>query len=98
ADVNALVTPAETTCSDSGSELLGLSVGGHAVSPNPAANTEISLGNIHVYLHRVIRNSQSITVHMIEVVIDGPNVYGLNPGTDIQVATATLATSYGKIG
>jgi hypothetical protein len=59
---------------------------------NVAANTQINLSGIGtLYLHRVIQGTNSITVHMIELVLVSNNVLGLPTGTRIIVASASAS-------
>ena len=76
--------------SDSGSQFANLSIAGHPeITSNPARDTQISLiGLGTLWLHRVIRGTNSIEVRMIELVVFPSNTHGLPPGLDIRIAVA----------
>ena len=59
---------------------------------NAEANTTVALSGIGtLYLHRVIQNTNSITVRMIEVVLASGNVLGLPTGMDIIVCNSSAS-------
>ncbi len=76
--------------SDAGSRFASLSVNGHpAIGANVAPNTQIRIAGLGtLYLHRVIRTSNSIEVRMIELVVTQTNPRGLPIGSDLKVAVA----------
>ena len=80
-----------------GSSFTSLVVNGVAFV-NVGANTKITLKDIAtgktigtLYLHRVIKNTNSITVRMIELVIASGNPLNLPAGMDIIVASASAS-------
>lgn len=79
------------TTSDQGSSFANLVVNGQSLPANVPANTKINVGNITVWLHRVFTRANGIDVHMIEVVVNGANPFGLPLGADIQVARAYMS-------
>ena len=88
---NASTTNGTTFNFSQSGSFVNLKVQGHAMA-NVAANTQISLSGIGtLYLHRVIPATNSITVHMIELVLASGNVLGLPPGTRIIVASASAS-------
>ncbi len=88
ADAHATKSGGTITLSGGGSSYTKLVVNGNPISGHVAPNTKIVVGNVTVWLHRVIRNSNSIEIRMIEVVVHGVNSQGLVKGTHIQVAVA----------
>ncbi|MCA1696240.1 MAG: hypothetical protein LC749_16815, partial [Actinobacteria bacterium] len=91
ADAHATSNNGVFSFSDAGSQFLGLSVSGHPeITADVAPNTKIELlGLGTLYLHRVIKTPNNITVRMIELkVTNGSNVFGLPLGSDIQVGVA----------
>jgi len=96
AQANASTTNGTTfNFSDSGSSSTGLVVQGVAYG-NVSANTKITLtvngktlGTL--YLHRVIQNSNSITVRAIDLVIAAGNALNLPAGTHIVVGSASAS-------
>ena len=88
ADAHASKTAGVISLSDAGSTFVNLVVNGHAISGDVAANTKITVGNLTIWLHRVILTPNSIEVRMIEIIINGPNPFNLQTGTDIRVAVA----------
>lgn len=77
------------TFSNAGS-FVGLSVAGHPeINASVAPNTHINIANLGtLYFHRVIQNSNSVTVIMIELVVNQANTLGLPLGEDIKVGFA----------
>ena len=67
-----------------------LSVEGHPeINASVAPNTAISIANLGtLYLHRVIQNSNSVTVIMVELVVKHTNTLGLPLGEDIKIGFA----------
>jgi hypothetical protein len=73
-----------------GSTFTSLTVNGHSVA-TVSANTVIKISNLGtLYLHRVLRTTNSYTVRMIELVVTTPNRYGLPVGADVQVGVANI--------
>ncbi len=91
--VHASGTATSVSLADSGSSLANLRIAGQPVSANPAPNTTITVGNIKIVLHQVVRSAKSITVRAIDITVGGSNKYGLPAGSEIQVATSELSTS-----
>jgi hypothetical protein len=93
ADVTANGNP--PTLGDN-SSFLDLSVAGFpSIGDNVPPNTKLSLAGLGtLWLHRVIKTSNSITVIMIELIVKVPNnPLGLTPGTTVQVAYARVGIS-----
>jgi hypothetical protein len=88
ADAHASKTGGVLTFSDSGSHFTNLVVNGTPIADNVAANTQITVDGLTIWLHRVIQKPNQITVRMIEIIVTGSNPFGLNLNTDIQVAVA----------
>jgi len=76
--------------SDAGASFGTLSITGHpGIGATVNANTQIHIAGLGtLYLHRVIRHSNSIEVRMIELVVTQTNPGGLPIGSDIKVAVA----------
>jgi hypothetical protein len=73
-----------------GSTFLSLIVNG--VPVNPTMNTVIQIQNVGtLYLYRVIKGAKSITVRMIELVLNPGNNRGLPAGTTIRVGMANVS-------
>jgi hypothetical protein len=96
-----------TSSSDShGTALLGLSVGGMAVSDNPPPNTTILVPGIgSVTLNEQTcdggsalpcsgATSSGITVRAIHVIVDNPNATGVAQGADIKVGEVHADSSH----
>lgn len=81
------------TFSDAGSSFGTLSVNGHpGIGAKVNANTRIQIAGLGtLYLHRVIRHSNSIEVRMIELVVTQTNQQGLPIGSDVKVAVAAAS-------
>jgi hypothetical protein len=89
ADAHASKSAGIITLSDAGSTFVNLVVNGQSISDNVAPNTKITtVAGLTIWLHRVIQTPNSIEVRMIEIIVKGPNAFGLQTGTDIQVAVA----------
>jgi hypothetical protein len=88
ADAHAAKTAGVITLSDAGSTFVNLVVNGQPISPDVAPNTKITVGNLTIWLHRIIQTPNSIEVRMIEIIVNGPNPFNLQTGTDIRVAVA----------
>ncbi len=88
ADAHASKSGGVFTFSDSGSTFVNLVVNGTPIADNVAANTQITVDGLTIWLHRVIQKPNQITVRMIEIIVTGSNPFGLNLNTDIQVAVA----------
>jgi hypothetical protein len=94
AQANASTTNGTTfNFSDTGSSFGTLSVVGFpSINANVPPNTQVNLVNIGtLYLHRVIKTSNSITVRMIEIVLAPGNILGLPTGTDVIVGDASAS-------
>lgn len=89
ADAHAARTTGAVSLSDSGSTFGSLTVKGHSeITAHVAPNTQVALRGVGtLYLHRVAKNSTTVQVTMIQLVLSSP-VNGLPVGTDIRVATA----------
>ena len=88
ADAHASKTAGVITLSDAGSTFVNLVVNGQPISGDVARNTKITVGNLTIWLHRVIQTPNSIEIRMIEIIVNGPNPFNLQTGTDIRVAVA----------
>jgi hypothetical protein len=88
ADAHASKSGGVLSFSDSGSTFVNLVVNGTPIADNVAANTQITVDGLTIWLHRVIQKPNQITVRMIEIIVNGANPFGLNLSTDIQVAVA----------
>ena len=88
ADAHASKSGGVFTFSDSGSHFTNLVVNGTPIADDVAANTQITVDGLTIWLHRVIQKPNQITVRMIEIIVSGANPFGLNLNTDIQVAVA----------
>lgn len=87
-------TPDGTTFNFSSSgSFVNLSVLGHPeITASVPPNTKVTLTGIGtLYLNRVIQNSNSIQVRMIEVVLSSGNLLGLPTNTDVIVAHASAS-------
>ena len=88
---NASTTNGTTFNFSQSGSFVNLKVQGHAMG-NVAANTQINLSGIGtLYLHRVIPGTNSITVHMIELVLASGNVLGLPTGMRIIVCSSSAS-------
>jgi hypothetical protein len=77
-----------TALSDAGSKFVGLSVAGFPLlGDDIPANTVLAVGVGTLYLHRVIQTGDTITVRMIQLVLNTP-LGGYPSGTDIVVSQA----------
>jgi hypothetical protein len=88
ADAHASKSGGVFTFSDSGSTFVNLVVNGTPIAADVAANTQITVDGLTIWLHRVIQKPNQITVRMIEIIVNGSNPFGLDLNTDIQVAVA----------
>jgi hypothetical protein len=90
ADAHASNEGGTSTFSDDGTMFVGLHVTGFPhIGDDVPANTRLRIAGLGtLWLHRVIQNSNSIEVRMIEVIVTEANVFGIDIGTDIQVAVA----------
>jgi hypothetical protein len=88
ADAHASKTGGNISLGDAGSTFVNLVVNGQPISGDVAANTRIKVDGLTIWLHRVITKSNSIEVRMIEIIAKEGNVFGLQTGTDIQIAVA----------
>ena len=75
---------------DNAGSFADLSVSGHPeINASVAPNTRISVANLGtLYLHRVIQNPNSVTVVMIELIVNHANTLGLPLGEDIKIGYA----------
>ena len=71
ADAHAAKTGGAITLSDAGSTFVNLVVNGQPISADVAPNTKITVGNLTIWLHRVLMNSNRIEVRMIEIIVNG---------------------------
>jgi hypothetical protein len=88
--------------SGAGSQLVGLSINGHAITATPAPNTTITLPGIgYVVLNEQISHigatSASLTVNAIHVVVTGPDA-SVPLGTQVIVADAKSSLSGPELG
>jgi hypothetical protein len=88
ADAHASKVGGVNSFSDEGSSFVNLVIDGDPIAGDVAPNTKIRVDGLLIWLHRVITSSNNIEVRMIEVVVKGSNPFGLDIGTDIQVAVA----------
>jgi hypothetical protein len=88
ADAHASKSGGVISLSDEGSHFVNLVVDGQPIAGDVAANTRIRVDGLTIWLHRVITSSNNIEVRMIEIVVKRSNPFGLDIGTDIQVAVA----------
>ncbi|MHB8660300.1 MAG: choice-of-anchor P family protein [Solirubrobacteraceae bacterium] len=88
ADAHAAKTAGAISLTDIGSTFVNLVINGKSYSSNVPPNTKVSVGNITIYLHRVLRTANSIEVRMIDIFVTGSNGFGLPIGTEIRVADA----------
>ena len=90
ADAHALSTGGSFTFSDDGSMFVDLHVAGFPdIGDDVPPNTRLSIAGLGtLWLHRVIQRSNSIEVRMIELIVTETNIFGIDIGTDIQVAVA----------
>jgi hypothetical protein len=82
----------DITLGSEGSGFGSLSVEGQSqITANVAPNTRVNIAGVgKLYLHRVIRSENSVSVIMIQLVLTSP-VDGLDVGTDIRVAVANAS-------
>jgi hypothetical protein len=90
ADAHATSTGGTRSFSDDGTMFVDLHVAGFPdINDDVPANTSLNIAGLGtLWLHRVIQTSNSIEVRMIEIVVTEVNIYGIDIGTDIQVAVA----------
>jgi hypothetical protein len=96
ADASASITGGTLSLSSAGSLFAGLAVAGHPeVSANPAPNTKVSITGLGtLWLHRVIRTSDSIEVRMVELVVDTENSFGLPVDSEIRISVARIGITH----
>lgn len=83
------------TFSDSGSNLVNLTIGGNSYPASTPANTKLTLGALTIWIHRVIHSSSNIEVRMLEIVVNSAtNPFGLAVNTDIRVAVAEASIEH----
>jgi hypothetical protein len=93
ADVHAaLSATGVSSFDDAGSTIAGLVIAGHPISLNVAPNTKINLGLLTIWLHRVVRTPNSMSVRMLEVTGTPPAKTGIKSNIDIRVAVAEANT------
>jgi hypothetical protein len=94
ADAHASSSGDTPSFSDAGSSFGTLSVAGHPeIGADVPANTQVAIAGLGtLWLHRVVQNSNSIEVRMIEleVTVSG-NPFGLDVGTTVRVAVASAS-------
>ncbi len=94
ADAQASSSGGSPSFSDAGSSFGSLSVSGHPeIGVDVPPNTQVAIAGLGtLWLHRVIQQSNSIEVRMIEleVTVSG-NPFGLAVGTDVRVAVASAS-------
>jgi hypothetical protein len=94
ADAHASSSGGSPSFSDAGSSFGSLSVAGHPeISADVPPNTQVAIAGVGtLWLHRVILESNSIEVRMIElqVTVSG-NPLGLAVGTNVRVAVASAS-------
>jgi len=88
ADAHASKTGGTVSLSDAGSTFVHLVVNGTPIDGEVAPNTKIRVDGLTIWLHRVITSSNNIEVRMIEIIVKRSNPFGLQIGTDVQVAVA----------
>jgi hypothetical protein len=90
ADAHASKTGGTLSFSDDGTMFVDLHVAGFPeIGDDVPPNTRLSIAGLGtLWLHRVIQRSNSIEVRMIELIVTEANIFGINIGTDIQVAVA----------
>jgi hypothetical protein len=90
ADAHASNIGGTLTFSDDGSMFVDLHVTGFPdIGDDVPANTRLHIVGLGtLWLHRVIQTSNSIEVRMIELIVTEANGFGIQIGTDIQVAVA----------
>ena len=90
ADAHASKSGGVASVTDTGSSLASLSVVGHpAINAAVPPNTTLAIPGVGtLYLNRIIKGPNSISVRMIELVVIQANSYGLAIGADLQVAVA----------
>jgi hypothetical protein len=94
ADAQASSSGGSPSFSEAGSSFGSLSVSGHPeIGVDVPPNTQVAIAGLGtLWLHRVIQDSNSIEVRMIEleVTVSG-NPFGLAVGTDVRVAVASAS-------
>lgn len=90
ADAHASSTGGNLTFSDDGSMFVDLHVAGFPdIGDDVPPNTRLRIAGLGtLWLHRIIQTSNSIEVRMIELIVTQTNIFGIQIGTDIQVAVA----------
>jgi hypothetical protein len=90
ADAHASKTGGTLSFSDDGTMFVDLHVAGFPeIGDDVPANTRLSIAGLGtLWLHRVIQRSNSIEVRMIELIVTEANIFGIDIGSDIQVAVA----------
>jgi hypothetical protein len=90
AAANVAQNGSAVTSSDHGSSFVNLVVNGQSIPASVPANTKIPVGNLTVWVHRVITKANGVDVRMLEIVAHGSNPFGLPLGADIIVANADM--------
>jgi hypothetical protein len=94
ADAHASSGGGSPTFSDAGSAFGTLTVAGHPeIGADVPPNTQVAIAGLGtLWLHRVIEDSNSIEVRMIELEVTvADNPFGLAVGTDVRVAVASAS-------
>ena len=93
ADAHASNINGTVTFSDTGSMFVDLHVAGFPdINDDVPPNTRLHIAGLGtLWLHRVIQTSNSIEVRMIELIVTEANGFGIQIGTDIQVAVASAS-------
>jgi hypothetical protein len=94
ADAHASTDGGNPSFSDAGSAFASLSVQGHPeIGADVPPNTQVEIAGVGtLWLHRVIQDSHSIEVRMIELQITASdNPFGLSVGTDVRIAVASAS-------
>ena len=94
ADAHASTSGGNPSFSDAGSAFATLSVQGHPeIGADVPPNTQVTIAGVGtLWLHRVIQDSHSIEVRMIELQVTvANNPVGLSVGTDVRVAVASAS-------
>lgn len=88
ANATATKSGDKISLSGGGSSFTKLVVNGEPISGHVAPNTRIDIGNITVWLHRVIKRANSIEVRQVEVIVRGVEPKGPADALHVQVAVA----------
>jgi hypothetical protein len=99
ADVIEAVAQGDTTSngtfqfSHEGSKFANLKVAGHsAINDSVAPNTHVHIAGLGtLWLYRVTTTANSLSVTMIELIVDQTNAFNLPVGTDVRVSVANIS-------